>query len=201
MFRLATFCGFGALLIAWMAYGGMTVDASSKGTGTGGSSGKGKGTSGTGMGGSHPAGKGGKSTGGTGTGTGTSAGTGYPGVGVGGTATAAPSPFSIPPLTAEPKSDNKPAVPSDNKPAPPSIAVKLPTSIGKVQSLSSDNKELTILDKDGKEQKFKLDAGAKIKLNDKDAEVGDIRDKDDATITYEKKDDTLVAKEILLMRK
>lgn len=197
MFRLATFCGFGALLVAWMAFSSVSIGASTKGTGTGSSTGKGgKGTGigGTGMGGSHPAGKGGKSTGGSGTG-GTSTGTGYPSVGGTGTVAPPPSPFSIPPLTADPKSDNKPAIEK------PSIAAKPLTSTGKVQALSSDNKELTILDKDGKEQKFKLDASAKIKLNDKDAEVGDIRDKDDATITFEKKDDTLIAKEVILKRK
>ncbi len=96
------------------------------------------------------------------------------------------------------KSGDKPIDKPTDK---PSSTGNLLTARGTIQALSTDNKDLTIVNKDGKEMKFRVDGDAKIKLNDKDAELSDIRDKDEATITYVKRDDLMVVKEIKLQRK
>ena len=72
---------------------------------------------------------------------------------------------------------------------------------GKVASLSADKSEMTLTDKDGKEWKFQLDNNAKVRLNDKDSKIEELKAGDQLEVRYEKKGEKYIAREIRCDRK
>ena len=72
---------------------------------------------------------------------------------------------------------------------------------GKIKSINADKSEFVLTDKDGKDWTFKMDDNAKIRLNDKDSKLNDLKEGDEIKVTYDKKGDQLIAKEIHCERK
>lgn len=72
---------------------------------------------------------------------------------------------------------------------------------GKVIKVSADKNEMTLTDKDGKEWRFQIDDNAKVRLNDKDSKLQDLKAGDEVEIKYEKQGDKHIAREIRCERK
>jgi hypothetical protein len=72
---------------------------------------------------------------------------------------------------------------------------------GKLKTITADKNEFVLTDKDGKDWTFKMDDNAKIKLNDKDSKLNDLKEGDEVKITYEKKGDQFIATEVRCERK
>jgi hypothetical protein len=85
------------------------------------------------------------------------------------------------------------------------VALALPAfaaeTKGKVKSVDYANNKLVFTDVNGKDWTFTFNKDAKVLLNDKEMKLSDIKENDDATIIYEKKDDNLNASEIRATRK
>ena len=80
---------------------------------------------------------------------------------------------------------------------------------GKIKSITADKREFTVTDNDGKNHEFVLnedgkvklgDKDGKVKLGDKDGKLSDLKEGDEVTITYEKKDGKLMVSEIKCKR-
>jgi hypothetical protein len=71
---------------------------------------------------------------------------------------------------------------------------------GKIKSVSADKKEIVVTDKDGKDWTFVLNDDGKVALGDKDGKLNDLKEGEEVTITYEKKDDKLMASKIHVKR-
>jgi Cu/Ag efflux protein CusF len=67
---------------------------------------------------------------------------------------------------------------------------------GKIKSISADKREFTVTDNDGKTHDFTLNEDGKVKLGDKDGKLNDLKEGDEVTITYEKKDNKMMVSEI-----
>ena len=67
---------------------------------------------------------------------------------------------------------------------------------GKIKSISADKREFTVTDNDGKTHDFILNEDGKVKLGDKDGKLNDLKEGDEVTITYEKKDNKMMVSEI-----
>ena len=80
-------------------------------------------------------------------------------------------------------------------------ALAAETVKGKVANVSADKNEMTLTDKDGKEWKFQIDDNAKVRLNDKDSKLKDLKAGDEVEIKYEKEGDKHIAREIRCERK
>jgi hypothetical protein len=72
---------------------------------------------------------------------------------------------------------------------------------GKIKIVTADKNELVVTDKDGKEMKFQVNEDAKISLADKETKLADLKADDQVTVTYEKKDDKMLASKIQSERK
>jgi Cu/Ag efflux protein CusF len=72
---------------------------------------------------------------------------------------------------------------------------------GKIKSVDADKNQFVLTDKDGKDLTFKMDDNAKIRLNDKDSKLNDLKEGDEITVTYEKKGDRMIASEVRCERK
>jgi Cu/Ag efflux protein CusF len=72
---------------------------------------------------------------------------------------------------------------------------------GKIKSVDADKSQFVLTDKDGKDWTFKMDDNAKIRLNDKDSKVNDLKEGDEVTVTFEKKGDRMIASEVKCERK
>ena len=72
---------------------------------------------------------------------------------------------------------------------------------GKIKSVDADKSQFVVTDKDGKDWTFKMDDNAKIRLNDKDSKLNDLKEGDEVTVTYEKKGDQMIASEVRCERK
>jgi len=72
---------------------------------------------------------------------------------------------------------------------------------GKVANVSADKNEMTLTDKNDKEWKFQIDDNAKVRLNDKDSKLKDLKAGDEVEIRYEKQGDKYIAREIRCDRK
>ena len=85
------------------------------------------------------------------------------------------------------------------------VALAVPTfaaeTKGKVKSVDEAASKLVFTDVNGKDWTFTVNKDAKVFLNDKEMKLSDIKENDDATVTYEKKDDALNASEIRATRK
>ena len=67
---------------------------------------------------------------------------------------------------------------------------------GKIKSITADKREFTVTDSDGKNHEFVLNEDGKVKLGDKDSKLNDLKEGNEVTITYEKKDGKLMVSEI-----
>jgi hypothetical protein len=67
---------------------------------------------------------------------------------------------------------------------------------GKIKSVDQDKKQFVLTDTNGKDWTFQMDESAKVRLGDKDVKLGDIKEGSEATITYQKQGDKLIATEI-----
>src|SRR5260370_32670953 len=67
---------------------------------------------------------------------------------------------------------------------------------GKIKSVNTDKKELVVTDKDAKDWTFVFNNDGKVRVGDKDGTLTDLKEGDEGTITYEKKDDKLMASKI-----
>ena len=71
---------------------------------------------------------------------------------------------------------------------------------GKFKSITADKREFTVTDNDGKNHEFVLTEDGKVKLGDKDGKLSDLKEGDEVTITYEKKDGKMMVSEIKCKR-
>jgi hypothetical protein len=67
---------------------------------------------------------------------------------------------------------------------------------GKIKSVTADKKEFVLTDLNNKDWTFHMDENAKIRLGDKDVKLQDLKEGAEATVTYDKEGDRLIAKEI-----
>jgi Cu/Ag efflux protein CusF len=71
---------------------------------------------------------------------------------------------------------------------------------GKIKSVSADKKEFVMTDNNGKDWEFTLTDEGKVTLGDKDIKLNELKEGDHVTITYEKKDNKLMASEVKVRR-
>jgi hypothetical protein len=71
---------------------------------------------------------------------------------------------------------------------------------GKIKSVSADKKEFVMTDNTGKDWEFTLTDQGKLTLGDKDIQFNELKEGDQVTITYEKKDTKLMASEVKVRR-
>ena len=71
---------------------------------------------------------------------------------------------------------------------------------GKIKSVSADKKEFVMTDDNGKDWEFTLTDEGKVKLGDKDIKLNELKEGDQVTITYDKKDNKLMASEVKVRR-
>jgi hypothetical protein len=67
---------------------------------------------------------------------------------------------------------------------------------GKIKSVSADKKEFVMTDNNGKDWTFQLAEDGKVRLANQDGKLSDLKDGDEVTITYEKKDDKFIASKV-----
>jgi hypothetical protein len=72
---------------------------------------------------------------------------------------------------------------------------------GKIQSVNADKNEFVVTDASNKDWTFQMDPDAKVRLNDQDKKLADLKKGDEVTIMYQKKGDRLVATQIRCQRK
>lgn len=72
---------------------------------------------------------------------------------------------------------------------------------GKIQKVTADKNEFVVTDKDGKDLTFRMDENAKIRLNDQDKRLADLKKGDEVTVTYKRQGTQLVATQIRCERK
>jgi hypothetical protein len=82
-----------------------------------------------------------------------------------------------------------------------STAVLAAETKGKIKSVSADKKEFVMTDENAKDWTFQLDTGGKVQLNNQDRKLDDLKVGDEVRITYEKKDNKLIASEVRAERK
>src|SRR5260370_35514581 len=64
---------------------------------------------------------------------------------------------------------------------------------GKIKKITADQMEFVLTDKDGKDWDFKVDATAKIQLNDNEGKLEDLKKNDEETVKYTKQEPKLRA--------
>jgi Cu/Ag efflux protein CusF len=67
---------------------------------------------------------------------------------------------------------------------------------GKIKSITPDKRELVVTDNNNQDRTFHLNEDAKVRLNNKDQKLDDLKRGDQVTITFEKKGDKLLVSEI-----
>ncbi|TMQ35302.1 MAG: hypothetical protein E6K70_03005 [Planctomycetota bacterium] len=72
---------------------------------------------------------------------------------------------------------------------------------GKIKTITADKNEFVFTDSQGKDWTFHMDDNAKIKLNDKDSKLKDLKEGDEVTVTYKKDGDKLIATEVRCEKK
>src|SRR5262245_47968534 len=71
---------------------------------------------------------------------------------------------------------------------------------GKVKSVSADKNEFVVTDNDGKDWTFAMDPAAKVRLNDKDSKLNELKAGDEVDISYKKEGDKLICTAITAKR-
>jgi len=82
-----------------------------------------------------------------------------------------------------------------------SNAVLAAETKGKIKDVSADKKEFTMTDENGKDWTFHLQANGKVMLNNQEKTLNDVKKGDEVRVTYEKKNDQLIASEVRCERK
>jgi Cu/Ag efflux protein CusF len=72
---------------------------------------------------------------------------------------------------------------------------------GAVKTFDPDKKQLILTDPNGKDWTFKVASDAKVRLNDKEGKVSDLKLGDKVTVVFEKKGDELTARDLVADRK
>ncbi len=72
---------------------------------------------------------------------------------------------------------------------------------GTIKTVTPDKNEFVFADKNAKDWTFHVDKDAKIFINDKAGKLADLQAGDEVTVTYEKKNDKLMASEVRCHRK
>jgi biopolymer transport protein ExbD len=72
---------------------------------------------------------------------------------------------------------------------------------GTVKTVTPDKHQFVFTDKNAKDWTFDVEKDAKIFVNDKEGKLADLQAGDEVTVTYEKKNDKLMASEIRCKRK
>lgn len=81
-----------------------------------------------------------------------------------------------------------------------STALAAEKATGKIKSVSADKQQFVLTDKDGKDWTFQMDDNAKVRLNDKNSELKEIKKGDEVEVTYDKKDEKLIATRLTCKR-
>src|SRR5262249_263164 len=71
---------------------------------------------------------------------------------------------------------------------------------GKIKSITPDKKEFVLTDKNGKDWECTCTEDAKVRLNDKDSRLNELKEGDEVTIVYDKKDGKVMVSEIRCKR-
>jgi Cu/Ag efflux protein CusF len=71
---------------------------------------------------------------------------------------------------------------------------------GKIKSVTADKNEFVVTDQDGKNWEFTMTEDGKIRLGDKDVKLNELKEGDEVTVTYDKKDGKLMVSEIKCKR-
>jgi Cu/Ag efflux protein CusF len=71
---------------------------------------------------------------------------------------------------------------------------------GKIKSVTADKNEFVVTDNDGKNWEFTLSDDGKVLLGQKDVKLNELKEGDEVTVTYEKKDGKLVVSKIKCKR-
>lgn len=77
-----------------------------------------------------------------------------------------------------------------------SAALAAKKATGKIKSVTADKQEFVLTDKDGKNWTFEMDEKGKVRLNDKDSEMKQLKQGDEVEVAYEKKGDKLIATDV-----
>jgi Cu/Ag efflux protein CusF len=72
---------------------------------------------------------------------------------------------------------------------------------GSVKTFDADKKQLVLTDPNGKDWTFHVANDAKVRLNDKDSKVSDLKLGDKVTVVFDKKGDELTARDLCADRK
>jgi len=67
---------------------------------------------------------------------------------------------------------------------------------GKIKSIDADKNQLVLADNDGKNWTFQLAKDAKLVIRDKTGTLADLKAGDEIAVTYEKREDKLIATSI-----
>lgn len=72
---------------------------------------------------------------------------------------------------------------------------------GKVKTVTPDKHQFVFTDQNRKDWTFEMDKGGKVFINDKESKLADLQAGDEVTVTYDKKNDKLMASEVRCKRK
>jgi hypothetical protein len=72
---------------------------------------------------------------------------------------------------------------------------------GKIKSVDPDKHQFVLTDSNGKDWTMTAAKDAKVVINDKEGKLGDLKNGDEADVTYEKKGDDLLVSAIKVTRK
>jgi len=67
---------------------------------------------------------------------------------------------------------------------------------GRIKSLGADNNQFVLTDNNGKDWTFRADANARVRVNDKDGKLADLKAGDDAVIAYNRQGDQFQARDV-----
>ena len=67
---------------------------------------------------------------------------------------------------------------------------------GKIKSITADKREIVLTDNNGKDWTFTFNEDGKVRLGNQDGKLNDLKEGDQVTVTYEKKDDKMMASRI-----
>jgi Cu/Ag efflux protein CusF len=81
-----------------------------------------------------------------------------------------------------------------------STATAAERAAGKIKSVTADKQEFVLTDKDGKDWTFQMDENGKVRLNDKDSELKQLKAGDEVQVTFDKKGDKLIATRVTCKR-
>jgi Cu/Ag efflux protein CusF len=70
-------------------------------------------------------------------------------------------------------------------------------AVGRVQRVGADNNQLVLKGHDGQERTFQVAQNARIRCNDKEGKLSDLKEGDHAVVAYAKQGDQLAAREIM----